>query len=204
MKTFGRKTIYANYTEKQLLSGSPSQVEAKVLDIMENAVALHDFNKMETQYLTNYLYGDQDIKDKTKLNVIEINPNKLESNHLKIDIDTLKNDNRVSFSTATASAAFQTQDVLEQMVIKTWLGGDYGKSYLSELGSKDSYVFAENIPYGISIFFSCRDNFLYHGFYTSEKTGTQGVLGYGNIEAANKTDNGKIDTWYELQCALYE
>ena len=117
---------------------------------------------------------------------------------------TLKNDNRVSFSTATASAAFQTQDVLEQMVIKTWLGGDYGKSYLSELGSKDSYVFAENIPYGISIFFSCRDNFLYHGFYTSEKTGTQGVLGYGNIEAANKTDNGMIDTWYELQCALYE
>lgn len=79
MKTFGRKTIYANYTEKQLLSGSPSQVEAKVLDIMENAVALHDFNKTETQYLTNYLYGDQDIKDKTKLTRTDINNKSVEN-----------------------------------------------------------------------------------------------------------------------------
>ena len=30
MKTFGRKTIFANYTEEQLLSGSDEQQEAKV------------------------------------------------------------------------------------------------------------------------------------------------------------------------------
>ena len=32
-----------------------------------------------------------DIQGKTKINVIEINPNKLESNHLKLDINTLNN-----------------------------------------------------------------------------------------------------------------
>ena len=117
---------------------------------------------------------------------------------------TLKNDNGVTFSTATASAAFQVQDVLEKMILKTWLSGGYGKAYLSTTGSRSDYVFEENIPYGVTIFFSSRNNFPHHKFYTSEKTGTQGVWGYGNIEAANKTDNGKIDTWYELQCALYE
>ena len=117
---------------------------------------------------------------------------------------TLKNDNGVKFLTSTASAAFEIQDVLEKMILKTWLAGDYGNAYLSEPGNNDSFVFTENIPYGISIFFSSKDNFYHHRFYTSEKAGIQGVWGYGNIEAANKTDNGKIDTWYELQCALYK
>ena len=117
---------------------------------------------------------------------------------------TLKNDNGVTFSISTASASFQVQDVLEKMILKTWLGGDYGNSYLSATGSKSSYVFEENIPYGVTIFFSSKSNFPHHKFYTSEKTGTQDVWGYGNIEAANKTDNNIIDTWYELQCALFE
>ena len=34
-----------------------------------------------------------DLKGKTKLNVIEINPNKLESNHVKVNINTLKDTN---------------------------------------------------------------------------------------------------------------
>ena len=108
---------------------------------------------------------------------------------------TLKNDNGIIFSNPIASASFEVQEELKKMIIKTWLGGDYGKIYPSE---------STTYPYGISIFFSNKNNFYYHGFYSSEKTGTNGVLGYGNIEAANKTDNGKIDTWYELQCALYE
>jgi hypothetical protein len=29
------------------------------------------------------------------------------------------------------------------------------------------------------------------------------VLGYGSIDAANKTDNGIIDTWAELQFELF-
>lgn len=118
---------------------------------------------------------------------------------------TLKNDNGVKFLTSTASAAFQTQDVLEKMILKTWLGGEYGNAYRdSEKLADNTIVFTENIPYGISIFFSNKNNFYHHRFYTSEKTGSSGVFGYGCIEAANKTDNGKIDTWYELQCALYE
>lgn len=73
MKTFGRHTIYANYTEEQLLKGKPFEQEAKVLDILQNSVDLHNVNKSETIYLQNYLYGDQDIKDKKKLTRTDIN-----------------------------------------------------------------------------------------------------------------------------------
>ena len=73
MKTFGRTVIYANYTEKQLLSGTPEEIKAKVLDIIVNSVAIHDKNKTESRYLIDYLYGDQDIKNKVKLTRTEIN-----------------------------------------------------------------------------------------------------------------------------------
>ena len=72
MKTFGRKTIFANYTEEQLLSGNDEQQEAKVLDILQNSADLHGQNKAETIYLQNYLYGDQDIKNKEKLTRTDI------------------------------------------------------------------------------------------------------------------------------------
>lgn len=73
MKTFGRMTIYANYTEKQLLSGTQAEIEEKVLDILENSIDIHERNKTEIIYLQNYLYGDQDIKDKVKLTRTDIN-----------------------------------------------------------------------------------------------------------------------------------
>ena len=73
MKTFGRHTIYANYTEKQLLEGSLKEQEAKVLDILQNSVELHNINRTEIIYLQNYLYGDQDIKNKVKLTRTDIN-----------------------------------------------------------------------------------------------------------------------------------
>lgn len=73
MKTYGRKTIYANYTEEQLLHGTPEEIEAKILDIVTNSIGIHNENKIETIYLQNYLYGDQDIKDKVKLTRTEIN-----------------------------------------------------------------------------------------------------------------------------------
>ena len=73
MKTFGRSVIYANYTEKQLLSGTKEEQEAKVLDIMNNSVEIHKKNKMEIKYLQDYLYGDQDIKNKVKYTRTEIN-----------------------------------------------------------------------------------------------------------------------------------
>ena len=73
MKTMGRTTCYANYTEEQLLNGTPEQIESKVLDILSNSIDLHNINKSETIYLQNYLYGDQDIKEKVKLTRTEIN-----------------------------------------------------------------------------------------------------------------------------------
>ena len=73
METHGRKTIYANYTEEQLLSGSQKDRDAKVLDILENSVDLFNINRDEIRYLQNYLYGDQDIKNKVKLTRTDIN-----------------------------------------------------------------------------------------------------------------------------------
>lgn len=116
----------------------------------------------------------------------------------------LKNDNGVTFSSYTQRCAIELQDILSKMILKTWLSDDYGISYLKSVQSKANFVFEKNIPYGISIFFSSKDNFDFQGFYTAEKSGTEGVLGYGEIKAANKTDNDVIDTWYELQCALYQ
>ena len=73
MKTMGRRTIFANYTEEQLLTGTPKEIEAKVLDILDNSIGLHEENKSEIIYLQNYLYGDQDIKNKKKYTRTDIN-----------------------------------------------------------------------------------------------------------------------------------
>ena len=73
MKTFGRKTIYANYTESELLSGKQPERDAKVLDIIVNSISQHDKNNEESIYLQNYLYGDQDVKEKKKLTRTDIN-----------------------------------------------------------------------------------------------------------------------------------
>lgn len=73
MTTHGRFTIYANYTEKQLLEGTEEEQQAKIIDILQNSVEIHKQNKGEIIYLQNYLYGDQDIKDKKKLTRTDIN-----------------------------------------------------------------------------------------------------------------------------------
>lgn len=73
MKTFGRKTIFANYTEEQLLAGSIEEQQLKVIDILQNSIEIHNTNKTESIYLQNYLYGDQDIKNKKKLTRTDIN-----------------------------------------------------------------------------------------------------------------------------------
>jgi len=73
MKTYGRITIYANYTEEQLLEGSQKDQDAKIIDILSNSVQYHNINKEQSMYLINYLYGDQDIKNKKKLTRKEIN-----------------------------------------------------------------------------------------------------------------------------------
>jgi len=79
MKTFGRITLYANYTEKQLLEGTQAEKDAKVLDILNNSIELHNQNHDESRYLLDYLYGDQDIKYKVKLTREEINHKSVEN-----------------------------------------------------------------------------------------------------------------------------
>ena len=73
MKTYGRKVLYANYTEEQLLTGTQEQINSKVLDIIRNSVSIHNTNAAEIKYLQDYLYGLQDIKDKVKLTRTDIN-----------------------------------------------------------------------------------------------------------------------------------
>ena len=73
METHGRHTLYANYTEEQLLSGTQKERDAKVLDILENSIDLFNINREEIKYLQDYLYGDQDIKNKVKLTRTDIN-----------------------------------------------------------------------------------------------------------------------------------
>ena len=75
MKTFGRTTIYANYTEKELLNGSREEQGKRIVDILKDIKfqGLHEKNEKETRYLIDYMYGDQDIKFKEKKTRTDIN-----------------------------------------------------------------------------------------------------------------------------------
>lgn len=66
MKTYGRKTIYANYTEEELTNASHEELLKIVFDILENSEEIHNQNRAETLYLTDYYTGKQDILVKTK------------------------------------------------------------------------------------------------------------------------------------------
>lgn len=73
IKTYGRTVIYANYTEKELLTGTKEEIIAKAKDILENAIPIHEKNKAETKYLWKYYTGLQDIyEEKQKLTRTEI------------------------------------------------------------------------------------------------------------------------------------
>lgn len=79
MKTFGRTTIYVNYTEKELLSGNEQDIKNRVLDIINTSIPIHQKNQSETLYLRGYLYGDQDIKGKVKKTRTDINNKSVEN-----------------------------------------------------------------------------------------------------------------------------
>lgn len=66
MKTYGRKTIYANYTEEEILSASEPKRREIILDILKNSISIHDNNKAETLYLKDYHKGIQDIYTEKK------------------------------------------------------------------------------------------------------------------------------------------
>ena len=79
MKTYGRTTIYAPFTEDEFLKGTDEDIVNKIIDILNNSVELHNKNKSESQYLQDYLYGDQDIKNKVKLTRTDINNKSVEN-----------------------------------------------------------------------------------------------------------------------------
>lgn len=79
MKTYGRKTIYVNFTEKELLSMSIEQQNAKILEVLPDIIAIHEQNKQETSYLWDYLRGQQDIQSKVKKTRPEINNKTVEN-----------------------------------------------------------------------------------------------------------------------------
>lgn len=89
MKTYGRTTILASITEKELLSKSQNDLDKTIIDILLNSKAIHDNNRAETLYLKGYYYGDQDIKGKEKHTRDEIN-NKIVENWAYAFVDFKK------------------------------------------------------------------------------------------------------------------
>ena len=50
METKGRTVIFANYTEKQFLSGTIDEQAAKVIDVLSNSIDIHNKNTEKTKY----------------------------------------------------------------------------------------------------------------------------------------------------------
>lgn len=80
MKTFGRKTIYTNYTEEEILSKPIEEQNKIIVEIIQNSEGLHQINRTETLYLKDYLRGIQDIYvDKKKKTRPEIDNHTVEN-----------------------------------------------------------------------------------------------------------------------------
>lgn len=88
-KTYGRTTILAPYTEKELASLSGKALDNVLIDILNEAMSIHMVNKNDIQYLKSYYYGDQDIKYKIKKTREDIN-NKITENWAYAMIDFKK------------------------------------------------------------------------------------------------------------------
>ena len=79
-KTYGRKVLYANITEEDLLAMEVEKQNATILQILSEVVPLHNANKIQCEYLKNYKDGMQDIyTDKKKLTRPEINNTTVEN-----------------------------------------------------------------------------------------------------------------------------
>lgn len=91
MKTYGRTTILANFTEQEILDASKdlNKLDKIIVDILLNAKPIHEQNRIETLYLKAYYYGDQDIKYKEKYTREEIN-NKIVENWAYACVDFKK------------------------------------------------------------------------------------------------------------------
>ena len=79
MRTYGRITVYAPYSEQDLLSLDNDSLIKTVIGLMPDIMTIHDQNKTDTQTLWNYYLGKQDILDKQKYTREEINNKKVEN-----------------------------------------------------------------------------------------------------------------------------
>lgn len=79
MKKYGRTTIYANYTEEEILKASDERLKEIVIDIMSSAIPVHDLNRESTINLRKYYEGEQDIYSKEKITRPEINNQTVEN-----------------------------------------------------------------------------------------------------------------------------
>lgn len=81
IKTYGRQTIYAPYTEEQFLSyDNVNTLYQRVIDIIQKSAGIHINNRRETLYLKDFLYGRQDIyTDKVKHTRTEIDNKTVEN-----------------------------------------------------------------------------------------------------------------------------
>lgn len=77
--TYGRITIYAPYSEQELLSLDDEKLKTTILGLMTDIITIHDINKAETRALWDYYLGNQDILNKQKFTREEINNKKVEN-----------------------------------------------------------------------------------------------------------------------------
>ena len=73
IKTYGRTTILASYSEIELLNKKPEELDKAISEILKNAEGIHNKNNLDTLMLKAYYNGDQDIKNKEKFTREEIN-----------------------------------------------------------------------------------------------------------------------------------
>ena len=79
-KTYGRKVLFANLTEKELLQMEEEEQNKAIIQILSDVMPLHDVNRMECKYLKDYKNGTQDIyEDKKKITRPEINNKTVEN-----------------------------------------------------------------------------------------------------------------------------
>lgn len=77
--SYGRITIYAPYSEEELLAMDEQAQKNVIAGLLPDIVSIHDINKANTKRLWNYYLGMQDILQKEKFTREEINNKKVEN-----------------------------------------------------------------------------------------------------------------------------
>lgn len=156
MKTYGRTTIYANYTEKEIVKASEKKRRVMILDILKTAIPTHEKNKTDTQYLKDYYIGEQDICNKKKITRDDIN-NKTVENWAYALIDFKKcwqlgkpiqyvqvdNSSSEEVSWLNKYCGYENKQVKDLMIFEDMLVSGRGFRYTApdEIGDEDEAPF---------------------------------------------------------------